>query len=478
DSKDPGPDQSLIPLETAAAWIMSGDETIYSQRGAALDVATIHYHRADGDYGDNTSVDYNDFWGLHVWDGAASPNPSWQEPVRWDRQDIYGPVFNVPLADGAPQLAYIIHRGDAKDPGVDQFLVLDQWGYEVWQLEGENPADADIPHYLLPILGEPGPNPGNISEQKAYWVEANTILWSAAEVGGNSYTLHYAPEGSLATGDDGISGGSFINLVRDPAGASDAAKAKFPHLAGLPALKIASGDLALVPEILKGQMAVSSVNGNGASVDATGLQIPGVLDDLYTYTGELGVSWDGDTPTIRLWAPTAKSVTFHLFDDADPATTSTTFDMVLDPAVGVWSITGEPGWKYQYYLFEVEVYVHSTGQVEHNVVTDPYSFSLAMNSARSQIVNLNDADLKPAGWDTLAKPALQAPEDIVIYEIHIRDVSASDPAVPEALKGTFKAFTLEDTYGAEHLKALEAAGLTHLHLLPAFDIATIDEDRS
>jgi pullulanase-type alpha-1,6-glucosidase len=478
DNKDPGPDQSLIPVETASVWIMSGDETIYAQRGAALNVATIHYHRADGDYGDSTSPDFNDFWGLHVWDGALNPNPSWTDPVRWDVLDFYGPVFNVPLASGAPQLSYIIHRGDNKDPGPDQFLVFDQWGYEVWQLQGANPVDPETPHYLLPILGEPGPNPGNISEQQAYWVDESTILWSEAADAANSYTLHFAPEGGLSATGAGITGGSFVNLALDPGGASEAVKAKFPHLAALPALKIANADLAMVPDILKGQIAVSAVDAGGASVNATGLQIPGVLDDLYTYTGELGVSWDGDVPAIRLWAPTVRSVTFHLFDDPDPATAGATYEMALDPAAGVWSITGEPAWRYKYYLFEVEVYVHSTGQVEHNLVTDPYSFSLAMNSARSQIVDLDEAALKPAGWDTLDKPALRAPEDIVIYEVHVRDFSASDPSVPEALQGTYLAFTLDDTFGVNHLQALEEAGLTHLHLLPVFDIATINENRA
>ena len=60
----------------------------------------------------------------------------------------------------------------------------------------------------------------------------------------------------------------------------------------------------------------------------------------------------------------------------------------------------------------------------------------------------------------------------------MRDFSANDPSVPDALKGTYKAFTLPDSNGVKHLKALEAAGLTHLHLLPVFDIATINENRA
>jgi pullulanase/glycogen debranching enzyme len=473
DEKNTDPDESFIPQEIPTVWKQIADETIYASRGAAENVATIHYHRDDGDYGDPTSPNFNDFWGLHVWEGALSPNPSWQDPVRPVGFDIYGPFFEVALQPDATQLAYIIHRGDTKDPGPDQFLMLDESGYEVWQLEGVGP-DPDKPHYVLPITGV-GAAPGNLDTQKAHWVAEDRIVWAIAGDPAADYQLCYAPIGGLALDVVEITGGSCIELVPVPPFPTDVDG--FRHLAGLPTLKIAADDLALVPDILKGQIAVLAVK-DGVRVDAAGLQIPGVLDDLYTYSGELGVSWDGDVPTIRVWAPTAKSVTFHLFDDADPATTSTTTPMTLDPDTGVWSIAGDASWKGEFYLFEVEVYVHSTGQVEHNLVTDPYSFSLAMNSTRSQIVDLNDAALKPDGWEALQKPELTAPEDISIYEIHVRDFSVNDPSVPEELKGTYKAFTLEDTYGVNHLQALQQAGLSHLHLLPVFDIATINENKA
>jgi pullulanase-type alpha-1,6-glucosidase len=168
----------------------------------------------------------------------------------------------------------------------------------------------------------------------------------------------------------------------------------------------------------------------------------------------------------------------HLFDDADPATTPVTGPMAWDAATGTWSVSGDGSWKGKYYLYEVEVYVPSTGAVEPNLVTDPYSLSLAMNSTRSQVVDLTDPALAPAGWEALAKPPLDAPEDISVYEIHVRDFSINDPSVPDELKGTYKAFTLPNTNGMDHLQALADAGLTHLHLLPAFDIATIDEDKA
>ncbi|MEN4041328.1 MAG: pullulanase-type alpha-1,6-glucosidase, partial [Anaerolineaceae bacterium] len=472
DEKDPGPDQSFIPQQQASAWIISGDQTIYRQRGAAERFVTLHYHRPAGDYGDYTSANYNDFWGLHAWGDA--PDPGWTTPHKPVTIDTFGPVFKLDLIGNTGQMGYIFHRGDTKDPGPDQILEFDTYGYEVWQLQG---ADPEAP-YILPVLFRGGPNPGNIRQQSAYWVDGSTIAWAGAAEAGNVYRLYYAPEGGLAATTTGITGGEYITLLRDPAGLSAAVKAKFPHLAALPALKIRPADRAKVPDILKGQIAVSALTADGSSVDASGLQIPGVLDDLYTYHGELGVTWAGGVPTIKVWAPTARSVTFHLFANADPATTSLALPMTLDPASGVWSITGDAAWTEKFYLYEVEVYVHSTGQIERNLVTDPYSLSLAMNSARSQIVNLEHAGLKPTGWDELSKPELGAPEDISLYELHVRDFSAHDPLVPDALKGTFKAFTLPDTYGANHLERLVDAGLTHLHLLPAFDIATINEDKT
>lgn len=162
DAKDPGPDQNFTPTDTANIWIQSGDETIYTQQGAAEGVATIHYHRPDGDYGDPSSNDFNDFWGLHVWSGAQNPNPSWPEPVKPADFDVFGPFFEIDLIENATELAYILHRGDEKDPGPDQFLDFAIYGYEVWQLSGAQP---DTP-YVLPISSSPSasvPEPTTIA---------------------------------------------------------------------------------------------------------------------------------------------------------------------------------------------------------------------------------------------------------------------------------------------------------------------------
>ncbi len=465
DEKDPGPDQSFVPAEDASTWVMSGDETLHAERGGALGLATLHYHRPDGDYGDSTSTDFNDFWGLHTWGDAA--DPGWTTPRKPTRFDAFGPVFEVPLVNDRTEFGYLFHRGDSKDPGPDQSLDVKDVGYEVWQLQAADPEDP----YLLPMPPAGPVSRGNLDEERAYWVDRDTILWAAADDPKAQYRLHHAADGGLQLTDAGVSGDS---LVLTPGTASAAVRAKFPHLKDLPALKIAADDLDEAPAILTGQVAVAASAG-GTRLDATGLQLPGVLDDLYATDAELGVSWTQEIPTVALWAPTAKSVTLLRYDDsADTEATET--PMVA--ADGVWSVRGDSGWAGQQYLFDVEVYVPSTGEVEHNLVTDPYSLALSTNSARSMFVDLADPDLAPEGWDSVAKPELVAPEDISLYELHVRDFSASDPKVPDPTKGTFQAFALEETFGTDHLEALADAGLTHVHLLPAFDIATVDEDRA
>jgi pullulanase-type alpha-1,6-glucosidase len=465
DDKDPGPDQQIVPSRQPVAWIVSGDETIHRTRGSALNLAVLHYHRPAGDYGDPTSPNFNDFWGLHVWEGAASPT-SWQEPVRPDRQDGFGLVFEVPLVPDASQLSYILHRGEDKDLPEDQSLDLLDVGHEVWILSG-------VEEYLLPMAPVGGYAEVNLDQQRAHFVSSDHIAWPFGTPADATYRLHHAAEGGLAVTDTGVSGDVVELGVREGGLPSSITTTDgFFHLADRAALTVP--DDVDLDAWLTGQLAVSATTADGTLFAATGLQLPGVLDERYATDADLGVVWEGDVPSLHLWAPTAKSVTLHTYVTSTSEEPAASVPMTQDG--GVWSATGQAGWDRAFYLYEVEVYVPSTGQVERNLVTDPYSFSLAMDSARSQIVQLSDSDLKPSGWDDLAKPAFGGQEQLSVYELHVRDFSANDPTVPEQHRGKYTAFTLEGTDGIEHLRALAEAGLSHLHLLPTFDIATIPED--
>ncbi|MDE2159729.1 MAG: pullulanase-type alpha-1,6-glucosidase, partial [Burkholderiales bacterium] len=123
----------------------------------------------------------------------------------------------------------------------------------------------------------------------------------------------------------------------------------------------------------------------------------------------------------------------------------------------------------------VDVYVRGVGLVR-NRVTDPYSISLTTDSRRSWIGRLDAPDLYPPGWATAPRPAAAAaPTDSVIYELHLRDFSAGDASVPAAQRGKYLAFTDADSQGMRHLRALAAAGVTDIHLLPLFDFAGVPE---
>jgi len=322
---------------------------------------------------------------------------------------------------------------------------------------------------------------GDLTKAQAYWLTADTIAWNVPT--DTAVSLFADPDGALAIDGPGIVAGANTRswtLQHDPAGLSPALRAKFPHLANLAAFKLPADAVTAAAQSLKGQLAVGAVRGV-QGVDATSLQVPGVLDDLYAAKASpvaLGPSFKHGQATLRVWAPTARNLALRVYADSDTPT-YVTYPMTLDAASGIWSYSASAaGLAGKYYLYEAQVYVRSTRRVESNVVTDPYSVSLARNSARSQIVSLEDPALQPRGWNKLNKPYLAAPEDIVLYELHVRDFSATDATVPESERGTYKAFTEKRSNGMKHLSTLGLAGVTHVHLLPAFDFATINEDKS
>ena len=142
DEKDPGSDQSLLPQDTPAIWINSGDETVYSQLCAVTSTARLHYHRPGGDYGDYKSEDFANFWGLHAW--SATEDPGWETPYKPSATDSFGVIFELTV-DQSKELGYIFHRGDEKDPGPDQFLNFERSGCEIWQVQD---AEPEAPHLL------------------------------------------------------------------------------------------------------------------------------------------------------------------------------------------------------------------------------------------------------------------------------------------------------------------------------------------
>jgi pullulanase-type alpha-1,6-glucosidase len=331
-------------------------------------------------------------------------------------------------------------------------------------------------HVLSVLAGNGLPS---LKRQRAYWLSRDYLGWNADAGAPAGYRLYAAPNGGLTVTPDGITGGTAIPLSVDPAGLPAALRARFPAQAGLTALTLPDG--TDVASLLTGQLAVAAFDSAGRLLDATGLQLPGVLDDLDAGAANrtLGLTWRQGTPTVALWAPTAQAVSVNVYPDGHGSATTASVPLSRG-ADGVWTVTGQPSWAGKYYLFDVQVFVPETGAVQHNLVTDPYSYGLSANSERSLFINLADPATAPPGWQDLAKPQLPQPVDQSITELHIRDFSAADPTVPAADRGSYLAFTDNQSNAVKHLKALAAAGLTTVHLLPAFDFATrtVNEIRS
>ncbi len=322
----------------------------------------------------------------------------------------------------------------------------------------------------------------DLTSMKAYWLQAGLLAVPAVEDPRLlSWRLHYSPDGGLAIDAETVTGGESYPLTHDPAGLPAAVLEEFPHLEGYLALRLDDKIARRAGELLTGQVAVATYDDLGRLLDATGVQIPGVLDDLYAEKAQdtpLGVSWRGSNPWLRVWAPTAQQVELLRWpagaagdapvEQAQRVAMTRTKD-------GTWRVRGSGSWDGSRYLYAVTVFVPSTGQVETNLVTDPYSVALTLNSTRSVIVDLDSRTWRPKLWRTASAPELEQEVDQSIYELHVRDFSISDPDVPAELRGSYLAFA-QDGYGRRHLKELADAGLNTVHLLPTFDIASSEED--
>lgn len=188
--------------------------------------------------------------------------------------------------------------------------------------------------------------------------------------------------------------------------------------------------------------------------------------------------------TARLWAPTAHTVTLEVLDvlDLDRGLLApeplATHAAQREEATGVWTVPPEAGLAVgNVYRWVVTVYAPSTDRLEVNHVTDPYSFALTVGSGASVIVDLDDPALRPAQWETVPATRPKRQVDHMITELHVRDLSRDAVELDPAERGTFRAFT-RDIPGTRHLRALADAGLTTVHLLPVYDIATVEEDRT
>nr|WP_155073247.1 pullulanase-type alpha-1,6-glucosidase [Streptomyces taklimakanensis] len=459
-----GPERTIDLTRTGEVWVEQGEDGLLTERpedghppqdgeNTGENTAVLHYHRADGDY---------DGWGLHTWTGAAEPT-DWSKPLMPTGKDSFGVTFEVPLAEGATSLNYIIHKGDTKDEDADQSLDFATHGREVWKLSA-------TPGYLLPTTGSaPVLDP---TKAEAQWIDRDTVAWKVKATDATGEQLVYDPRGTITVEDGALSHeGHWLRLNPVPGGLTEEQRRKYPHLKEYAAFRVDPRDRDRVRTALRGQLVATQRTAEGALLAATGVQIAGVLDDVYgteAAEADLGPVFDRKgRPTLSVWAPTAHKVALEL--------DGRTVRMRRDDATGVWSAKGNRSWRGKPYRYHVTVWAPSVGKTVTNKVTDPYSTALTTDSRRSLVVDPADPELAPKGWEELRKPEAVPLRNAQIQELHIRDFSVADPTVRRKHRGGYLAFTERSSAGMEHLRELAEAGTTHVHLLPSFDIASIPE---
>lgn len=487
--KDPGPDMHLQLTQNTEAWVLSGSATVYLTQPTTeftkeppipANKARIHYFRPDSNYAS---------WTVYAFGDTTEDTSNFNGgPVFVTGYDTFGAFYDVGLKPNPHDLGFIVHNISTgiKDPGPDMHLNVAVFS-EAWVISGEAQVFTTQPTaaQLLDAV---------FFKLQAFWIDRTTVaIQSQFLQTGFSYFLNYDPNANLQLSSTGVTGGSRIPLTVFGGGFSAAEQAAFPQLSGYAVLHLPpNSDPSVLAGVVKGQVAVSALGGDGTLKYVTSVQMAGALDDLFFFPGRLGVIFrhggDGNdcqgggdcqesaAVSIRVWAPTAQSMNLVLFDHASDAAPSKT--IAMQQQNGVWSAGGDEDWKGKYYLFDLKVYVPSLRAIAENVVTDPYSVDLALNGVKSRITDLDDPDTQPEDWEDSHSPALRSVSDLSIYELHIRDFSVNDFAVPQALRGTYLAFADRDSNGMKHLEALADAGLKAVHILPSFHFASVNEDKT
>ncbi|HAK92988.1 alpha-1,6-glucosidase domain-containing protein [Massilia timonae] len=319
---------------------------------------------------------------------------------------------------------------------------------------------------------------GEQLDARAVWLDKRLVRWPGAAADG-AYRLYHSPAASVVAkpGNKVAGAAGSIKLDVSPTAVPQAAAERFKWVATGPTLRVADSDLSRLPALHREQLVLVQEDARGMVVAATRIQSAGALDDLYAAAEaipDLGATPSANQTGFKLWAPTARQVAVCTYD-GPTARASAVHAMQLDEKTGAWATSLPRDLSGTYYKYAVDVVVPGAGLVR-NLVTDPYSVSLNADSKRSYIADLDAPHLKPRGWDETRAPAtVQAPTDMVIYELHVRDFSLIDATVPESKRGKYTAFSETNSNGMKHLRALAQAGLTDVHLLPVYDIGSIPE---
>ena len=204
--------------------------------------------------------------------------------------------------------------------------------------------------------------------------------------------------------------------------------------------------------------------------------------DFYNYDGDdLGVTYTPTQTTFKLWSPISALATVNVYSVGEPKSLGGSdacdiYKMGYSKG-GIWELTIKGDLKGKYYTYTV---TNSAGTIE---TMDPYAKACGINGLRGYIYD--SADTNPEGWNDVpsvwngkAGYDIATPQELSIYEVHIRDLTMDETWVSKKgnQRGTFAAFAESGTTytkgdktvstGFDHIEEL---GVKAVQLLPVFD---------
>lgn len=215
------------------------------------------------------------------------------------------------------------------------------------------------------------------------------------------------------------------------------------------------------------------------------------LDKFYYPKDDMGVKFNGNTASFRIWAPTAKYVELLIYnEDADNyAIPDDSFTLTPELEYGTHTISIDKElcqnkfYLYRFYFDDLDHRGEKYTKITYAI--DPYAVGLGANGEKGFILDLDSPDLTPSKWLENSYQNTTAPEDSILYELHLRDFTINaDSGIPEEIRGKFLGTVYEGSKCTSKdnkdsvstgLDSLEELGVTHVHLLPIFDFSSVDE---
>ncbi len=194
------------------------------------------------------------------------------------------------------------------------------------------------------------------------------------------------------------------------------------------------------------------------------------MNGFVYFADDLGASYNKDSTIFKVWSPIAQEMKVVIYNDYND-NIGKVYPM-SKAEQGVWVFKLEGDYKNKYYNYRISI-----NGIERET-PDPYAKGATANSKKGMIVDF--AAINPQGWEEHNIPRALKPTEAIAYEVHVRDFSIDEQSGIQN-KGRFLAFTEAGTRGPQgvstgldHLKEL---GITHLHLLPVYDFASVDETK-